>query len=51
MEIDARLQSFFYLSFRVPNKGALPPDSLHRAPIERDIPPTELLSTITQSPR
>jgi len=25
------------MSFRVPSKGALPPDSLHRAPIEGDI--------------
>jgi len=24
MEINARLQSLFYLFFRVPNKGALP---------------------------
>ena len=35
MEIDACLQSLFYLSFKVPSKGALPPGSLHRAPTER----------------
>ena len=35
MVIDARLQSLLYLSFRVPSKGALPPGSLQRAPIER----------------
>jgi hypothetical protein len=37
MEIDAHLQSLFYLSFRVPNQGALPPGSLHRASIERQM--------------
>jgi len=36
MERDARLQSIFYLSFRVPSKGALPPRSPHRTPIETD---------------
>jgi len=51
MEIDACLQSLFYLSFRVPIMGTLPPGSLHRAPIERDAAPTEPLSTISQSPR
>jgi len=49
MEIDARLLSVFYLSFRVPSKRALPPGSLHRATIERDAPPQEPLSTISQS--
>jgi hypothetical protein len=39
-----------YLSSRVPSKGALPPGSLHRAPIERNAPPPEPLSTISQSP-
>jgi len=34
--IDACLQSLFYLSFRVPNKGALSPGTLHRVPIERE---------------
>jgi len=29
MERDAYLQSLFYLSSRVPSKGALPPGSLH----------------------
>jgi hypothetical protein len=37
MEIDARLQSIFYLFSRVAYKGALPPE-LHRAPIERETP-------------
>jgi len=27
-----------------------PPVSLHRAPTERDTPPSQLLSTISQSP-
>ena len=36
MERDARLQSLFYISFRVPNKEALPPGSLHRAPTDRE---------------
>ena len=51
MEIDTCLQSLFYLSFRVPSKGALPPGSLHRAPTERDVPPPEPLSTTSQSLR
>jgi hypothetical protein len=51
IEIDARLQSLSYLSSRVPSKGALPPGSLHRAVIERDASPPELLSAISQSPR
>jgi hypothetical protein len=29
-------RAFFYISFRVPSKGALPPGSSLRAPIERD---------------
>jgi len=49
VEIDACLQSIFYLSFRVPSKGALPPGSLHGAPIERDGVPTEPLSATSQS--
>jgi len=36
MERGARLQCLFYISFRVTSKGALPPGSLHRAPIERE---------------
>jgi len=44
MGIDARLQRLFDLSSRVPSKGSFPPISLHRAPIERDAPPPELLS-------
>jgi hypothetical protein len=51
MEIDACLQNLFYLSFRAPNKGALPPGSIHRAPIERYAAPPEPLSTISQRPR
>jgi hypothetical protein len=43
--------AFLYLSSRVHSKGALSPGSLHRAPIERDAPPPELLSAISQSPR
>jgi len=50
MERDACLPSFLYISFRAPSKGALPPGSLHRAPTERDTPPPEPLSTISQSP-
>jgi len=44
-------EPFFYISYRVPSKGALPPGSLNRAPTERDPPPLEPLSTISQSPR
>jgi hypothetical protein len=51
MEINARLQSLFYLSSRVPSQGALLPGSIHRAPIERDAPHPELLSAISQIPR
>jgi len=46
MERDAHLQSLFYLSSRVPSKGALPPGSLYRAPIERITPLPEPLSAI-----
>jgi len=52
MKRDARLQSLFYISFRVPSEGALPPGSLYRTPHrERDTPPPEPLSTISQNPR
>jgi hypothetical protein len=51
MERDVYLQSLFYLSFRVSSKGALPPGSLHIAPIERNAPPLQPLSAIFQSPR
>jgi len=51
MERDARLQILFYISFRVPRKGALPLGSLHRASTERDTPTPEPLSTTSQSPR
>jgi len=36
IEIDAHLQSLFYLTSRVPSKRVLPPGSLHRATIERE---------------
>jgi hypothetical protein len=45
MEIDACLQSLFYLSSRVPSKGGSP----NRVPTDRDAPPPESLSTISQS--
>jgi len=51
MERDAHLQSIFYLSSRIPSKGALPPGFLHRAPIERDTATPEPLSGISQSPQ
>jgi hypothetical protein len=51
MERSSRLQSFFYIFFRVPGKGALPPSSLQRAPTERDTPTPEPRSTLSQSPR
>jgi hypothetical protein len=51
MERDARLQDIFYLASRVPSKGALPPGSPHRAPIQRDAPPPEPHSAISESPR
>jgi hypothetical protein len=47
MERDARLQSLFYLTFRVPSMEALPPGSIHRSSTESDAPPSELLSTIS----
>jgi len=37
----------FYLTFRVPSMGALPPGSLHRSRTERDAPPSEPLSTVS----
>jgi hypothetical protein len=49
MEIVARLQSLFNLSFRVPNKRIFPPDSLHRVLIEGEAPTAELISIICQS--
>ena len=49
-EIDACLQSLFYITFRVHSMGALPPGSLHRAPTQRETPPSETLSTTSQSP-
>ena len=50
MERGAHLQNLFYISFKVPSKGApsrFPSQSSHR---ERDTPPSELLSTIFHSP-
>jgi hypothetical protein len=29
-------RALFYINFRVPSNGALPPGSLHRVPIEKD---------------
>jgi hypothetical protein len=49
MEIDACLQGLFYLSFRVPNKGALPLGSLHRAAIERERETLQLQSPFQPS--
>ena len=50
MERDARLQRLFYVSFRVPSKGALPPCSLHRAPTERHSTPRAPFNHISKSP-
>ena len=50
MERDAHLQSLFYLSSRIPSMGALPPGFLHRTLIEKNTPPPEPLSAISQSP-
>jgi len=51
MERDAHLQSFFYLSSRVPSKEALSPCSLHRNPIERDVShPEPLFNHLSKSP-
>jgi len=38
MESNAPHQRFLYITFRVPSKGAPPPSSPHRAPIERYAP-------------
>jgi len=51
MDRDAHRQSLFYVSSRVPSKGALPPGFLHRAAIGRDAPPPGHLSAISQSPQ
>jgi hypothetical protein len=51
MEIDAHLQGLFYLSSRVSSKEAFPPSSFYRNPIEKDAPPPETLSAISQSPQ
>jgi hypothetical protein len=37
MERDARLQSLFYISSRVPSKGTPPVGSPHRGPSEREM--------------
>jgi len=51
MERDAHLQSLFYLSSRVPSKGALPPVSLHRAPTKRETAsPEPPFSQLSKSP-
>ena len=44
-------RAFFYMSYRDPSRGDLPPGSLNRAPTERGPPPPEPPSTISQSPR
>jgi hypothetical protein len=31
-------RAFFYITFRFPSKGTLPPGSLHRAPTQGDAP-------------
>jgi hypothetical protein len=38
MKTDAHSRALLNISFRVPNKGALPPGPRHRAPLERDAP-------------
>jgi len=43
MKRAAILQSLFYIPFRVPSKGALPPGSLHRALIETGCPASRAL--------
>ena len=50
MERDAHLQSLFYISSRVCNKGALPPGSFHRAPIERHPTSRATFSHLSKSP-
>jgi len=44
-------RAFFYISYRDPSRGALPPGSLNRASTERDPPHLEPLSTIPQIPQ
>jgi hypothetical protein len=41
----------FPLTTKGPQQGSPPPGSLHRAPMERDTPPLEPLTTTSQSPR
>jgi hypothetical protein len=41
METDALSRAIPNISFRVLSKGALPPGSLYRAPIDRHTPPPE----------
>ena len=50
MERDARLQSLFYTSSRVPNKAVPPPGSPHETTSHRDAPFLEPSSSISQSP-
>ena len=50
MERYAHLQSLFYVSFRVPNKGSLPLGSLYRAPTERHSTPRAPFNHISKSP-
>jgi hypothetical protein len=51
MKKDAQLEILFYIFFRVPSKGVLPPGSIHRAPIDRNAPPPEPHSAILQNPQ
>ena len=50
MKRDAHLQSIFYLSCRDPIKGALPPATFHRAPIDREASTPEHFLPILQGP-
>jgi len=52
METDAHSRALLNIFFEVPSNGALSPGSLYRAPIERerDAPPPEPLSAISQCP-
>ena len=49
MKRDACFQVLFYISFRVPSKGALPPGSLHRA--STDCETVHLQSPFQPSPK
>ena len=38
METDTHSRALINISFRIPNKGALPPDPPHGVPLEREAP-------------